>query len=263
MNTKLSGCQLVLVEIKRLGRNYFPFVENIRSRFIKFIDFYPTNYLPDTDAAGLATSADMFMTLYNEYGQEELHRDIPLERFDYTQTLGVRLPVCSKLGMQSCYIDCKDASQIGKVAALVFWYDLPEYSARNTVDTVITDAISIPITTYVRYNALPDTDRLTGKRFRRVILGMPTVTPDMQTGLSSSELQNVYLTLRKGTYNILENCPLPLLYQLQMIERSEFQNIIFDFQNSYLTIGGAGTIPNVQTDYVGKSVFLNLQYEAK
>ena len=34
MNTKLSGCQLVLVEIKRLGRNYFPFVENIRSNVL-------------------------------------------------------------------------------------------------------------------------------------------------------------------------------------------------------------------------------------
>lgn len=263
MNTKLSGCQLVLVDIKRLGRNYFPFVENIRSRLIKFIDFYATSYLPDTDAPGVTTSADMYMTLYNEYGQEELHRDIPLKRFDYTQTLGVRMPVYSKLGMQSCYIDCQNAAMVGKTMALVFWYDLPEYSARNTSDMVVTDAISIPLISASRYNPLPDTDRLTGKRFRRLLLGTPTTTPDFQTGLTMSECANVYLTLRKGTYNILENCPLPILYQLQMIERSEFQNIIFDFQNSFLTIGGAGTIPNVKNDYIGKSVFLNLQYEAK
>ena len=57
--------------------------------------------------------------------------------------------------------------------------------------------------------------------------------------------------------------PLPILYQLAMLEKSEWANIIFDFQNSYITIGGAGTIPNVNTDYIGKNVFINLQYESK
>jgi hypothetical protein len=52
-----------------------------------------------------------------------------------------------------------------------------------------------------------------------------------------------------------------MLYQLAMIQRSEFQNIIFDFQSSFLTIGGAGSIPNVDSDYIGKSVFFNMQYE--
>lgn len=263
MNTKLSGAQLVLVEIKRVGRNYLPLIENIRSRFIKYIDFYPATYLPGTTTAGVNSSADMFMTIFNEFGTEEIHREMPLERFDYQQTLGVRQPVCSKIALQRSYINCQDASQVGKVAALVFWYDLPEYSARNSTDKVITDAISVPLTTAVRYNALPDTDRLTGKRFRRILLGTPSITPDYQTGLTAVELAHCYLTLRKGTYNIVENLPVMMLWQLQMLEKSEFQNIIFDFQNSYITIGGAGTIPNVQTDYIGKSIFFNLQYEGK
>ncbi len=263
MNTKLSGAQLVLVEIKRVGRNYLPLVENIRSRFIKYIDFCPASYLPGTATQGVSSSGDMFFTIFNEYGTEEIHREMPLARFDYSATLGVRQPVCSKISLQRSYINCQDASQVGKIAALVFWYDLPEYSQRNTSDKVVTDAISIPLTTAVRYNALPDTDRLTGKRFRRILLGNPTITPDLQNGLDMSKLQNCYITLRKGTYNILENVPVVLLYQMQMLEKTEFQNIIFDFQNSYITIGGAGTIPNVATDYIGKSIFFNLQYEAK
>ena len=264
MNTKLSGAQLVLVEIKRVGRNYFPFMENIRSRVIKFIDFYPASYLPGVSGAvGLASSTDMFVTIFNEYGTEELHRQLPLDRFNYVATMGIRQPVMSKISLQNSFIDCQDANQVGKVAAMVFYYDLPEYSARNSSDKVITDAISIPLTTAVRYNALPDTDRLTGKRFRRLLLGTPSITPDLQTGLDNTKLANCYLTLRKGTYNIVENMPLPILYQLQMLEKSEWANIIFDFQNSYVTIGGAGTIPNVSTDYIGKNIFMNLQYEAK
>lgn len=261
MNTKLSGAQMVLVPITNLGVNRFPIVENLRGRVIKFIDFYPTNYLPDTSAAGCNSSQDLYITIRNEAGNTDLHFALPLVRLDYTQTLGNRTPIMSKINLQSTYIDCQNAALVGKTAAFVIWYDLPEYSQRNTTDTLITDAISVPLTTATRYNVLPDSDRMTGKRFRRILLGAPTTTPDLQTGLGWSELENIYLTLRKGSYNIAENIPVYLLYQLQMLFKSEWQNIIFDFQSSFITIGGAGTIPNVSTDYIGKSVFFNLQYE--
>ena len=261
MNTKLSGAQMVLVPIRTVGKNYFPMVENLRSRIIKFIDFYPVAYLPNTDAAGVNSSADMYITIKNEAGNTDIHFGLPLERLDYTATFGTRMPICSKIDLQSTYIDCQDAAMVGKAAAFIFWYDLPEYSQRNTTDTLITDAISVPLTTAIRYNQLPDVDRLTGKRFRKILLGTPTITPDLQSGLDLTKLANVYLTLRKGSFNIIENVPVALLYQMQMLHKSEFQNIIFDFQSSYLTIGGAGTIPNVSTDYIGKSVFFNLQYE--
>lgn len=264
MNTKLSGAQLVLVEIKRVGRNYFPMVEYLRGKFIKYIDFCPTTYLPAVaNAVGLSSTNDLFVTIMNKMGTEELHREMPLDRFDYQQTLGIRQPIAAEISMQNSYIDCQYSGHVGKVAALMFYYDLPNYSARNSVDAVMTDAISIPLTTAIRYNMLPDTDRLTGKRFRKILLGTPTITPDLQSGLTKAQLANCFITLRKGTYNVVENMPLLLLYQLQMLEKTEWANIIFDFQNSYITIGGAGTIPSVDTDYLGKSVFLNLQYEAK
>lgn len=264
MNSKLSGAQLVLVEIKHVGRNYFPLVENLRGRFVKYIDFCQTTYLPAiANAVGLSSTQDIFLTIMDEHGTTELHRAMPLERYDYAATLGVRQPVCAKISMQNSYIDVQDPTQVGKVAAFMFYYDLPEFSARNSTDNVMTDAISIPLTTAIRYNTLPDTDRLTGKRFRKILLGMPTITPDLQTGLDANKMGNLFITFRKGTYNVIENMPLPLFYQLAMLEKTEWANIIFDFQNSYITIGGAGTIPNVSTDYIGKAVFLNLQYEAK
>ena len=255
----------MLVEIKHVGRNYFPLVENLRGRVVKYIDFCKTTYLPAiANAVGLSATQDAYLTIMDEHGTTELHREMPLERYDYADTLGVRQPICKKISMQNSYIDVQDASYVGKVAAFMFYYDLPEFSARNSTDNVMTDAISIPLTTAIRYNTLPDTDRLTGKRFRKILLGTPAVTPDMQTGLDDmTKLANCFITFRKGTYNVIENMPLPLLYQLAMLEKTEWANIIFDFQNSYITIGGAGTIPNVATDYIGKAVFVNLQYEAK
>ena len=260
MNTKLSGAQLVLVPITQMGRNYFPYIEHIAGRVVKYIDFAPAALLPRTTAAGLQSTQNLFVTIIDESGTKEIHRQLPLERLDYHATTGVRQPICKKLTMDACYIDCQDASAIGKVAALVFWYDLPNYSAANKSDNVQTDAIEIPITNVTQYSVLPDSDRLTGKRFRKLLLGVPTVTPDKNTGLGTAELENCYLTLQKGTYKVLADVPVILLYQLQMLEKSEFANIIFDFQSSYVTVGGAGTA--TESDYVDKYIFMNLQYEA-
>ena len=53
MNNKLSGGKLVLVPIKNLGANKIPYVEDLRNRVIKFIDFYPATLLPDTEEQGV------------------------------------------------------------------------------------------------------------------------------------------------------------------------------------------------------------------
>lgn len=259
MNMKLSGCQLVLVPITQ-ERNYLPYIEHIANRVIKYIDFVPVSLLPETSEPGLQSTDDMYITIMDENGTKELQKNLPLERLDYTQTIGVRQPIYKKLMMDSCYIECRDQSQYGKTAALVFWYELPQYSQANKTIELMTDSIEIPITNVSQYNVLPDSDRLQGKRFRRLLLGTPSVTPDKHNGLPLAQLNNCYLTLCKGTYKILANCPISLLYQLQMLEKTEFQNIIFDFQSSYVTVGGAGTAS--QNDYVGKYIFMNLQYEA-
>lgn len=260
MNTKLSGAQLVLVPIQCKGRNYLPFVENLNRRIIKYVDFAPAQYLPDTTATGTTSTDNMYITIFDKYGNTELQRNLPMERINYKETLGIRNPIFNRVRLDASYIDCQNEDMVGTTAALVFWYDLPEYSKSNSTDTLIIDSVSVPLKTSI-YNLFPDSDRMVGKRFRRILLSAPSVTPDLRTGVAETQLQNIYLTLRKGSYCIAENLPISLLYQLQMLQKTEFQNIIFDFHSSYLTIGGAGTIPNVETDYVGKSVFMNLQYE--
>lgn len=260
MNTKLSGAQLVLVPIQRKGRNYLPFVENLNRRIIKYVDFAPAQYLPDTTATGTTSTDNMYITIFDKYGNTELQRNLPMERINYKETLGIRNPIFNRVRLDASYIDCQNEDMVGTTAALVFWYDLPEYSKSNSTDTLIIDSVSVPLKTST-YNLFPDSDRMVGKRFRRILLSAPSVTPDLRIGVAETQLQNIYLTLRKGSYCIAENLPISLLYQLQMLQKTEFQNIIFDFHSSYLTIGGAGTIPNVETDYVGKSVFMNLQYE--
>lgn len=260
-NKKLSGAKAVFVTLTKLGKNYLPYIEDLKHRCIKFIDFYPCQYLPETTAAGLTTTDNCYLTLADHTGNMLYIKDMPLARFNYAETTGTRQPVFNEISLQNSYITVTDQSLIGKTAMLIFWYDLPDYSRSNKSDLCITDSLTVPVTTSVRHNTLPDEERMAQKRFRRILLGINTIAPDYSTSLTVAQMQNVYLTLRKGTYNVIENLPVMLLLQLTMYDKAEFANIVFDLQNSYLTIGGAGTIPNVDDDYVGKTVTMNFAYE--
>lgn len=252
---------MVFVPITKMGENKFPWVENIRNRFIKYIDFYPAVYLPGVSEYGLNTTENMYITLKNAAGNTELVRNMPLARFDYAQTLGIRQPVFANIALSDCSVICQNEEAIGTVAAFVFWYDLPEFSAKNNTKHVVTDSVSVPLISMYGKNVFPDSDRMAQKRFRRIILGTPSVTPDLYSGVGEDELRYIYVTLRKGSYNVLENVPVMLLYQLAMLEKSEFQNIVFDFQSSFLTIGGDGTDELDPEFFIGQSVFFNMQYE--
>lgn len=260
MNKKLSGAQLVLVPIQNLGANKFPFVENISRRHIKYIDFHAATYLPGTTATGTTSTDNMYVTIMNTTGTDKRINSLPLAQLDYAQTLGIRQQIDSRISMQDSYVECQNPAMVGTVAAFIFYYDLPEYSRKSNTNVTVIDSLSIPITNVLRYNQLPDNDRMTGKRFRRILVNTPSVTPDYKTGIDAAKLPNVYLTLRKGSYNVVENLPLSLLYQMKMIEKTEFANICFDFQSSFLTVGGNGTVAD-PTDYIGKAVFINLEYE--
>lgn len=258
MNKKLSGAQLVLVPITKMGANKFPFVENIAKRYVKYIDFCPVTKLPETDATGLDITDSMYITIFDQNGNTKLIDGLPLVRLNYQASYGVRQAIASKISLSDCYVLCENEEAVGTVAAFMVYYDLEEFSRRNMTDATVIDNIAVPITTNIRYNKLPDNDRMTGRRFRRLLVDFPEVTPDFHQGLQLHK-DSIYITLRKGSYNVVENMPIMLLYQLGMIERTEWANIIFDFQSSYITVGGAGTIP--AEDVVGKYVFLNLEFE--
>lgn len=257
MNKKLSGAKTVLVPITKVGKNYIPFVEDLKNRTIKYIDIFFTLLLPDTEAEGVTAYTNTpYITLADITGNAYLINNRPVDDFLYTKNLGIRPEINSKLSLQNSFILNNDEDAIGKYYVLVFWYDLPEFSARNRKDTLVTDYISVPVPK-VLANTLPNEERFAGKRFRYILFSMVDTTPEGTTGISDDdEINSLYLTLQKGSYKVLENVPLRLFYQAQMFDKMEFANIIFDMQNSFIKVGGAGRL------YINeKSVFLNLVYE--
>lgn len=261
-NSKLSGAKAVFVPITKIGKNPLPFIEDLRKRVIKFIDFYPTNLLPGTGEQGLLLAGDSYtsITLASETGNEYLHKDLPLLALDYVASKGARMPICNIISLQNSYINNTDAGNIGRTAMLVFWYDLPNFSRKNNTDLTVTDALSIPITSVTQPNLMPDEERLSLKRYRRILFaGKIIYTPDRHEAIGVDEAKNLFITLRKGSYNVIENVPLYMFMQWEFLTKQEFANITFDLQNSYITVGGAANVD--PKAYEGKYVFLNLVYE--
>lgn len=264
MNKKLSGAQLVIVPITKVGENRLPYVDNIAKRYVKYIDFCRVFHLPDTTEKATYLCENLYLTLADQYGNTNIIDGMPLNRFDYFGlSSGVRQAIGSKISMQDSFILNTDPKYVGLNVALMVYYDLEEFSRRNMTDKTVVDFVTVPITTIQRYNKFPDSDRMVNKRFRRIMCDPTcTIAPDFSPLVKDDiVISNIFITLRKGSYNVVENMPLTLLWQSAMLEKTEWANIIFDFNSSYITIGGAGTVDHPE-NYLGKSVFLNFEYEA-
>lgn len=258
MNKKVSGAKSVVITIDAVGKNYLPYVEYLRDKYIKYIDFVPVESLPDSTQQPIETPQNLFITLANNNGNNYIVKDEALERYNISQNNGLRRPVGTKVSLQNSYITVTDSSNVGKSVLLVFWYDLPEYSARNRNDAQLTDNFEVVIESETANNLLPDNRTMVGKRFRKLCLALPTITPTANNSVTFDDARNLYITLQKGNYKIFDAVPLLEFYEVGLLETLEFANIIFDFTYSYIFVGGLGQTTDIQ----GKSVFFNAIYEA-
>lgn len=256
---RISATKTVIVPIVTVGKNYLPFVEDLKDKYIKYIDFCPVTSLPYTSDTPVADSSKYIVSLASRSGNQFDIQDIPMQKFDLTLNWGIRPAIMRELSLQNSYLLCTDAAEIGKFALLVFYYDYPEYSRRNTTIDVSVNGFEVPIIKASQPNQLPDNRTMVGKRFRSVFFTPVALTPTMATGISYTESKDFYLTLCKRNFSIIDTLPLMCLYAVNMVEPLEFSNIVFDFTNSYILVGGAGA----NAKYIGRSVFLNASYENK
>lgn len=256
---RISGAKTVIVPIVREGKNYLPFVEDLKDKTIKYVDFCPVNSMPYTNDTPVSDSSKYIVSLASKSGNQYDMQDVPMQKFDLTLNWGIRPAIMKVISLQNSYLLCTDSNEVGKYAVLVFYYDYPEYSRRNTTLDVSVNAFEVPILKASQPNQLPDNRTMVGKRFRNIFFTPVSLTPTMATGITYAESKDFYLTLNKGNYSIIDTLPLMCLYAVNMVEPLEFSNIIFDFTNSYILVGGAGS----NTAYIGRSILLNASYENK
>lgn len=256
---RISGSKTVIVPITQVGRNMLPFVEDLKDKYIKYIDFCPVGSLPNSSGTAVTASSKHIISLSNKSGNVYDLQDIPLQKFDISLNWGIRPAIMRKLSLQNSYINCTDAGEVGKYAVLVFYYDNPENSRRNTTTDVAVNAFEVPVKSAVFANQFPDNRTMVGKNFRSLYFSPVSLTPNLNTGFTATQMLDLYITLQKGNYAVIDTLPLMCLYGINMVEPLEFANIQFDFTNSFVLVGGAGS----NSSYVGKYLFLNASYENK
>lgn len=255
---KISGAKSVIVPLTQMGINYLPFVEDLRDRQIKYIDFVAVTSLPGSAASPLTEPGNCTITLANKSGNTYDFSDLPLARFSPAHYYGIRPFIGRKISLQNSFIKVNDAAAVGKNALLVFYFDEPEFSYRNTSNDVSENAIEVPIVSNIYPNQLPDNRTMVGKRFRNISINPVLVTPSYKES-AYSDISDLYLSLYNGNVAILDRVPLSVFNTAGTVENFTFSNIRFDFTNSYVLVGGAGTV----SDPVGKSLLINLSYENK
>ena len=97
------------------------------------------------------------------------------------------------------------------------------------------DTFELPIlnTNKTRWT-FPENNELRGKKFQQLMLQLSVPTPEGYTAISAAVAKNAYITLKKNNYEFIKQFPLFRLYQIGDLWPLRFQNIVFDFTNSYI-----------------------------
>ena len=235
MNKKVSGGQSVIVPINRIGKNYLPFVESLKDRVIKYIDVYTgQDTLPDGRVGVGVDISSSYITLADKNGVTLNYLNYPLENLSTYTTMGDRPFIGRKISLQNSYINVTAQTAIGKSILLVFWYDEPEFSYRNTTNNIAVETVEVDYRNANFKNLMPDNRNLAGKRVRRITFDNVNKTPSYRD--CQNNYGGAYITLNNGNVSILKQVPLECLKKSNTLNafELEFANIKFDLTNSFI-----------------------------
>ena len=249
MNKKVSGAQSVIVPIKCIGKNYLPFVEDLKDRVIKYIDIM---YCIPIDGSERVSNIPEYITLAGKNGYILEFENYPTQNLSYESTQGLRRLIGKKLSLQNSFFINTDPDNVGKSVVVVFWYDEPEYSARNTTNNVSITTVEVPFVSKDFKNVFPDNRTIAGKRFRTIAFDrLYGKTPSFKDALNNDIYEFGYITLLNGNVAILKDIPVACLVEDLNSDPLEFANIKFDLTNSYIKLA-----PNADIELNGNQAFV-------
>lgn len=250
-NVAISAGIGVSIPLTGPGKIFFPEINDLKGRVIKYIDFYDVQGAYDVDYKYIAPSNDGSISLM-EYSTKNFPiKDVPLSVFSVARNTGKRFLINRIIDVPNSYIQINQVS--GSNLFFVFWYDLEE-SAETMLEN---DVYAYDTFNVIRMNRnstgiIPFSENRTlfGKEFGslRFQFGLtknvvdPSV-PSEYTYIDFNTAKSIYITLQNGSFKFIRNVPLMLLgdynytnYNQLQLNRDgiNFKNVNFDFTNSYL-----------------------------
>lgn len=250
-NVAISAGLGVSIPLTGTGKIFFPEINDLKGRVIKYIDFYDVQGAYDVDYKYIAPSNDGSLSLM-EYSTKNFPiKDVPLSVFSVARNTGKRFLINRVIDVPNSYIQINQVS--GNNIFFVFWYDLEE-SAETMLEN---DVYAYDTFNVIRMNRnstgiIPFSENRTlfGKQFGSLrfqfglnMTVMDPSVPSEYTYIDSNTAKSIYITLQNGSFKFIRNVPLMLLgdynynnYNQLQLNRDgiNFKNVKFDFTNSYL-----------------------------
>lgn len=250
-NVAISAGIGVSIPLTGTGKIFFPELNDLKGRVIKYIDFYDVQGAYDVDYKYIAPSNDGSLSLM-EYSTKNFPiKDVSLSVFSVARNTGKRFLINRVIDVPNSYIQINQVS--GNNLFFVFWYDLEESSETMLENDVYAyDTFNVIRMNRNSTGIIPFSENRTlfGKEFGALRfqfgLNMNVVDPSVPSEYSyidSNTAKSIYITLQNGSFKFIRNVPLMLLgdynynnYNQLQLNRDgiNFKNVKFDFTNSFL-----------------------------
>lgn len=256
---KLIGSQLVsggigveLIFPVGTRKVYFPDLAVLRGKRVKHIDL--CNELSVTPRGNAIYDNDAYITLKDNASVNYSVSNMPASQLRTSYRKGNRLCFDHVFDFSKSYVTISETLTTAKSMFFVVWYDEP--GVKSLIDPRKKRFIdSFEIKLSASNNQFKENRTLAKKKYQAILLSYPTLTAENNDSITSTTAKKSYITLQKGNLQFIQNVPVYLFYQTQNYYMLNFENVSFDFTNSFIKI-----INPLSTDF--KSVFFNCIVEA-
>jgi len=260
MNQLISGAYGLEVQIAP-GQNKIelPYISSLKGKRFKHIDIVDSIPFGKSGkaVAGFMGNAEIdgYISLREENTQTMIFNNLNLDELKVLKHKGNRIAISHKISLERSFITLTtNTIEEIKVLFIVFYYDEP--TVLKPKRNVLTEISDFELVLKQSRTSLLEEPKLKNRLIRNVLVDILGKTPRGNDKISSDTLMRSFITLQKRNFQFFKDIPLQLLYQVGLSESFNFENISFDFTNSFVDVVSF-------TNDDKKAIFFNCILEAQ
>ena len=254
MNQLISGAYGLEVQLAPgQSKIELPYISSLKGKVIKHIDVVDSIYWSKSGIA-IAQNIVGYLSIRQQDSQKMIFNNLSIDELKVSKHKGNRIAINSKISFENSFISIPNNGN-DEVSAiyLVFYFDEPTVlkPRRNT----LTEISDFELVLKQSRTSLLEEPKLKNRLIRNLLVDIDGNTPRGNDKIDSGTLGRSFITLQKRNFQFFKDIPLQLFYQVGLYESFNFENISFDFTNSFVDV-----VNFVDDDK--KAIFFNCILEA-
>jgi hypothetical protein len=235
-----------------------PYISTLKGKKFKHIDVVDSIPFGKSGkaVAGFMGNAEIdgYITLREENTQKMIFNNLNLDELKVLKHKGNRIAIGTKISIERSFITLTtNTIEETKVIYIVFYYDEP--TVLKPKRNILTEISDFELTLKQSRTSLLEEPKLKNRLIRNLLVDIVGNTPRGTEKIGSDTLMRSFITLQKRNFQFFKDIPLQLFYQVGLYESFNFENISFDFTNSFIDV-----VNFVDDDK--KAIFFNCILEA-